>query len=114
MIIICMNYTFSRTITFPNESLETDFKAKNVVKSTFLAFGMNIVYALFYALLLKVSHSKGFEVFEVMLLHRLWWIKSCIKIEVLSLLIRINLTSPLIVLTECLDNDLQQSGAIVE
>ena len=56
---------------FPNKILETNSKATNVVKSTFVAFLVNIVYALFYALLLKVSHSKGFEVFEVMLHHRL-------------------------------------------
>jgi len=36
-----------------------------------LAFGMNIIYALFYALLVKVSHGKGLEVFEVMLHHLL-------------------------------------------
>ena len=52
---------------FPNESLETDLNAMNVIKSAFMAFLMNIVYALFYALLLKVSHGKVFEAFEVIL-----------------------------------------------
>ncbi|EON70785.1 hypothetical protein [Lysinibacillus sphaericus] len=56
---------------FPNESLGAHEKATNIVKSTFVAFLMNIVYALYYALLLKVSHGKGFEAFEVMLHHRL-------------------------------------------
>ncbi len=42
-----------------------------LLNQRFVAFLINIVYAFFYALLLKVSHSKGFEAFEVMLHHRL-------------------------------------------
>ncbi|KOS68692.1 hypothetical protein AEA09_09160 [Lysinibacillus contaminans] len=65
-------YTLPVEITFSNGSFGAHQKATNDgLNRRFVPFCMNIVHALFYALLLKVSHSKGFEAFEVMLHHRL-------------------------------------------